>query len=421
MNAVKTRSPAEGLWLLASFATLAASGLLLNLLIAFLYGSEALGLFNLAYAVYIFAAQLAVLGQQQAAIYYVSVHSREDKGRHMALAALFCGLGLSLPVGGALFLLRHALAAVMEAPELALAVLCMLPGLFFFSGDKVLLATLNAQNRVAAYAHGTMLRYGAMLAFVALLAVLDAPAWSLPVSFSLAEGCVFLHLIRVTAHHLALPRAAGELPRLMRASLFYGLRGFASGLIAELNSRVDILVLGLFVPMAQVGVYSFVALIAEGIGQLPLLGRIYNDPILARLWAGQQREELLAVARKSRLLAWAIMSAICVLAFLAVYFFVLVLPGGAEYRTAMPAFAVLLAGVALASGYAPLSGILQQAGYPGLQSSQVAAAFALNVVLCLCLAPVLGILGAAVSLACSQLGGVLALRWLARKRLGMAI
>lgn len=416
---METRDPAQGLWLLVSFAALAANGILVNLVIAFHYGSHALGLFNLAYAVYIFAAQLAVLGQQHAALYYVSIHCEEEKGRHAALAALLSALGISLLIAALFFLLRHPLAVVMSAPELATAVLCMLPGLFFFSADKVLLAVLNARNRIAAYAGGTILRYTGMLFFIGLFALLDVPAALLSASFSLAEACVFFRLLRTAAPYLAFPAQPGELKARVRSSLSYGVRGFASGLIAELNSRVDILVLGLFAPMSQVGVYSFVTLIAEGIGQLPLLGRIYTDPILARLWAKRDMDGLLRVIRRARVLAWAIMGAVCGLAFPVVYAFAAFLPGGAEYYEAMPAYAVLLLGVAVSSGYAPLSGILQQTGHPGLQSGQVAAAFAVNLTLCLMLSPLLGILGAAVSLACSQVGGVLVLRFLAQKTLNV--
>ena len=52
-----------------------------------------------------------------------------------------------------------------------------------------------------------------------------------------------------------------------------------SGILTEVNTRVDILVLGYFHGDTLVGVYSFAAILAEGFSQLPMVVRRSIDPL----------------------------------------------------------------------------------------------------------------------------------------------
>ncbi|MBU1306362.1 MAG: hypothetical protein KKF33_12705, partial [Alphaproteobacteria bacterium] len=47
---------------MGSFVILAASGIVINMIVAYLRGAEALGIFNQAYSVYIIASQIAAFG-----------------------------------------------------------------------------------------------------------------------------------------------------------------------------------------------------------------------------------------------------------------------------------------------------------------------------------------------------------------------
>ena len=57
----------------------------------------------------------------------------------------------------------------------------------------------------------------------------------------------------------------------LKRHIQFGARSVLGGVAVELNTRVDVLVLGLFTSEAQVGIYSFAAFFVEGFLQLPQL------------------------------------------------------------------------------------------------------------------------------------------------------
>ena len=415
------RRPTDSLWLVASFAMLALSGVGMNLIIAAGYGSAALGLFNLTLAVYIFASQFAVFGMQYAALYYVSINADNDDGKYAAGAALLSGMICSCLAVYVVYAARDALAVLMNTPELADSLAFAAVGLCFFSANKIFMNILNAHNHIKQYALGNFARYGGLVLSVLAMTLSACPVWSLAASLPCGELCAAVWLYLNTRRYVAWRMPWGSLTLWSRKVCSYGARASAVGVIAELNTRVDILILGCFASNAVVGLYSFVALLAEGLGQLPLLGRIYNDPLIARLWAAQRLDELHRLIRRTRFIGWAGMGAMCLLAYFLYEPLLVFLPNGAEYMEATPVFGILLLGVTISAGYVPLSGMLQQTGCPGWQSLQVICVFLINAVGNLTLVPFWGIHGAAIGLSLSQIGMICILRILVRRTIQFSL
>jgi len=69
---------------LCSFAVLALSGIVINITITALRDAAALGVFNLAYAVYIVASQIATWGLHYSVLRHGAYHA-EDPGERAAL------------------------------------------------------------------------------------------------------------------------------------------------------------------------------------------------------------------------------------------------------------------------------------------------------------------------------------------------
>ncbi|MHC1784178.1 MAG: lipopolysaccharide biosynthesis protein [Anaerolineaceae bacterium] len=70
-----------------------------------------------------------------------------------------------------------------------------------------------------------------------------------------------------------------------------------SGDLLELNTRVDVLMLGYFCSDALVGIYSFVAILAEAFSQIPLAIRTCVDPILGELFSEKKIEGINQLVR----------------------------------------------------------------------------------------------------------------------------
>jgi O-antigen/teichoic acid export membrane protein len=193
------------------------------------------------------------------------------------------------------------------------------------------------------------------------------------------------------------------------------------GVIVEINTRIDILIIGYYYSDSDIGLYSFVALLAEGLGQIPQLGKIYYDPRIAKLWSENRIESLSYLIFKSRFFWWSFMALICIFAY---YFFiklVIYIPNGIFYLNSAPIFAILLLSIFLSSGYIPFSGILQQTGYPERQSLHIISIFCINLMSNLIFVPVLGLFGSALGMLITQICLILLLRFFVKYTLKIVI
>ena len=91
-----------------------------------------------------------------------------------------------------------------------------------------------------------------------------------------------------------------------RVHLVYGTKSAVSGMLLELNSRVDVLMIGYFLDDARVGIYSFASTLAEGVFQLLVVLQNNYNPLIARSLTqgadapGPAQEEFHAMVRRGK-------------------------------------------------------------------------------------------------------------------------
>ncbi len=387
-------------WNVASLVVLGLSGIAVNVLIAKWGGADDLGVFNQAYAIYIFASQVAVGGIQFSVLHYVSWRpdERDECARITASGLTMAGI-LATLVALAVLLSRDLAGSLLDSPGVATALLVVSPGLLFFSLNKVLLSVMNGLRQMRAYAVFQSLRFVFILAGVAILLGIDAPGSYLAGTFTLAEALLFV----VLAIYFEVRAVAVRFRHLDRSWLrrhsSFGARSFLSGTLSELNTRVDVLVLGFFVSDSVVGVYSFAAIFAEGFNQLPYVVRNNLDPLLGNRFADGATEQIEGYARQIRKVFWPAMALIGALAIVGYLGLIAVFFGDTEFPASRGAFAVLIAGVVLSSGYRPFVGILLQGGRPATYTVLVTLVVLANLIGNLLLIPIFGLLGAAAATA----------------------
>ena len=69
-------------------------------------------------------------------------------------------------------------------------------------------------------------------------------------------------------------------------------------MLSNVNTRVDIILLGYFVNDASVGIYSFPAVFAEGFGQISYMVKQNLDAIIGRLTAAKSTDQLRSLMRR---------------------------------------------------------------------------------------------------------------------------
>ncbi len=383
---------------IGALVLLAASGLFINSVIVKVYGPAGLGVFNTVLAIYILGSQLATLGVQ------FSVLNAVAGERSHGAAILSSALLVVAATAPATCLLLYLLFGVVGAPLYGDAVrtglVLALPGLWLFALNKVLLNAFNGAEANTLYALLTGARHLLIAGALAVFVALGASSETLPAILSIAEGaliCATLWQARRIFPGLGLDATRAWALR----HLTFGLHSLPGGLATELNTRVDVLVLGLFVPEASVGIYSFAAFFVEGLLQFPAVARRLVDPALTRLYLSGDRQRLTQFLVKGRNFGAAAMALICLGSAATYPWFATWLGDGEIATRSWPVFCVLLAGAFAYGSYAPMGGLFSQAGFPKRQSQVNLAILGLNLSLNFALVPAYGVIGAATATALS--------------------
>ena len=397
---------------LAGVALLGITGIALNSVIAQVYGAAVLGIFNQVYAIYILGSQIATFGIQFSVLKYVAEfdHDEDTVARCMS-AALLAVAAFALATVALFFAFFRYSPMQPYSREVTVGVFYMLPGLWCFAINKVLLNAFNGRQANKLYALFVSLRYLLILLFFLGAVWTRVPGEALSTILSLSEatllvaiGLVYPRFFR-GRHSLS---AFEWIPR----HLHFGVRSLLGGLAVELNTRVDVLVLGIFTSDAAVGVYSFAAFFVEGLLQLPVIARRLVDPVLTRLAAQNDDQGRAALLVRGRNLGALFMTAIGTAMALTYPWYATWLGGGEIANTSWTIFAILLAGASVFAVYATFGGIFSQTGLPMTQTWLNLAILGTNLALNLVIVPIWGVLGAAIATALSFVVGTLYLRFL---------
>jgi O-antigen/teichoic acid export membrane protein len=309
------------------------------------------------------------------------------------------------------FSLKDILGRILDSPSVAFGLALAIPGMAFYSLNKILLMVLNGLRNMRAFALFQTLRYVLIFSSVVIILLFGFSEFHLPLSLTIAEVILFVLLmlyINIMLFHIRFSFAS-EMRSWCRRHLSFGVRGFLSGVLIEMNTRVDVLMLGYFMSDTMVGIYSFASTFAEGFAQITTVIRQNVDPIVGKCFAEDNREKIREIARKVRHLFYPIMAIIgCALVALFPAL-IRVAASNDDNWQSWGVFVLLVSGIVLAAGYKPFFGILLQGGKPGIYTMLMVGSVIGNVILNACLIPVLGIYGAAAATASIYVMEVVAL------------
>jgi O-antigen/teichoic acid export membrane protein len=409
------------LWNLMPVALLAIVGLGLNFVIASVWGSTELGVFNLV-TMAVFCLAIVGAGGLQFAVLRAIAEAPEDPGRVAAVTvgALVPNLLLAGVATGLCLVLRHAIGALLDSPAVAEGMLWAAPGVFCFSINKVLFGVVNGLRRMRAFAIYTSLRYLLLGGSLGACAALQLEGAHLAVVWSVTEGVLLLVLAVEVYATVPLRRGRGWLAH-ARAHLEYGARGVVATLGLEINSKLDVWMLGVALPEDQVGIYALASTLYEGLLQVAVVLQNNVNPVLARHLAVGDKAAAEQLVRQMR--RWLVPASlgICAVAALLYPYVIPWLVGDQVFAQAAVPFAVLMAGTVLASPNLPFAALLLMASRPGWHTVYVIATVAIAFFADLALIPSLGANGVALGTALGLVASTVLLSALARWRLGLKI
>jgi len=398
----KQRFNRDVLWNVASLVVLGVSGIALYIIIGKYRGAAALGVFNQVYAIYIVLSQLAVGGVHASVLKHVSHNQgNAEKCSHITSTALLLALLLSGLVCLAAYFGKAWAGRFLDSPGVAAGMTYAIPGLLFFSLNKILLNVLNGARNMRAFAVFNALRFILILITLIVIIAAGMSADCLPLGFTVAEVFLFVGLMVYVNAHLFVLRVPAALRDWLAEHLSFGYRGMLNGLVSDLNSRVDVLMLGYFCADEHVGVYTMAATVAEGFFLLPVALQRNLNPIIGKYFAEGDIAKIQDVARRMRRITHAGMAMLGLAAALAFPLLIGLFFPDRSFSGSWPVFCILAVGIVIYSGYALMDGILSQGGRPGAHTLLMFCTVTGNAVLNAALIPSLGIIGAATATACA--------------------
>ena len=297
----------------------------------------------------------------------------------------------------------------------------ILPGLFFFSINKVLLnGVLNGFQKFKKYAIYQSLRYLMILFGLLIAIVFSFEGEKLPFIFSLSEIFLFIFLF-IEVAIISKWWKSNNFYYWLKKHFSYSIKGLSSGILIELNSKIDIIFIGYFLSDRLVGIYSFAALFAEGFLQfLIILQNLYN-PIIAKFLSQKNYRKLNYFIKTSRKKIYKY-TFLLFFSILIIYRLLIeYITNDASYLQSLLPFAILITGITLASGYIPYYNIFFMDDKPFWQSLFISLIVLSNIFLNIFLIPIFNINGAATATAISFLLSILFLKILSKKIINLKI
>lgn len=389
----------------AALAATAVAGTAINVMIAKYHGAGALGVFAQLYALYAVTSQVAMLGVGDSIQKHIAEHVENIvQRRGIFYSSLALVASSAAVVATIVFVCRNVVGTILDSDDVAMGLLYVAPAIFLFCLNKTFFALLNGLGRLRAYGVVQVVRAIIMTLAMILIVWVGLPAHADGAVFLIAEALLFPILVVLTWSDWWGKALAETVKEWLGRNLVFGLRALPNAALMEVQLRVDVVMVSVFLSDEDVGIYSFAALFAEGLYQLAVVIRTVAYPTLVHMHAGgglqvSSSTLRLQAARLVRKLSLVnvLLTTVVGLAIVLIYPTLASVVAPVFIERGYTVLQILLAGICLYSVFAPFDQILLQSGRAGIQSIAMILAVVVNVALNARLISQIGLPGAALA------------------------
>jgi O-antigen/teichoic acid export membrane protein len=381
-----------------SFFTVGISGILINIFIIKYYDIEVLGNFNLMLSFLIILSQFCVGGMQFSVLKHNSnFHKKLNEVSKSLSSALVLSSLFSVMIILILYLIAPMLEKVFVLDNFALSIYLILPALLFFALNKILLMSLNGLNYMKSYAVFNAFRYVLLLISLVVFYYQDFDNIYLVFIFSISEFILFIGLIIYHYGNIL----GFKLPKQywIKRHFYFGIKGMWGGALMETNTRVDILMIGVFLGYGAVGIYSFASMIVEGFAQVYMVLKNNIDPVVGKAYFDKKYNiiyDTIDDIRKKYVPFLVLFGIVAIVLYKPIFIYIFGLDEQ-MVQNSWSAFIILMIFILVSSFFKPFMGILNQINRPEKFSQIILLGVILNICLNFVLLQILGIYGAALS------------------------
>tara|TARA_B100000989_G_scaffold298932_1_gene291168 strand:+ start:1947 stop:3230 length:1284 start_codon:yes stop_codon:yes gene_type:complete len=416
----KTKIKKDLIWNYISLFFLGLSGIGINICIGINFEPSILGAFNQVLVTYLLASILASGGINYSVLTALAQNKLKKNISIIIKGALIPGIVLSILIIFIYSSLTDFISSLFGSEDVRIGMITITPAIFFFSINKIiLLGIINGLGRMRGFAIYQIIRYLGLI--ISLLIVINQSinGPNLTIIFLISEFFLFIILIIDITYNYHWWRAENWF-HWTRKHLFFGFKSLLSSLFIEMNTRIDIFMLGIFLSDEVVGIYSFAALFAEGFLQIIVVLQNNINPILAKL-IKTNKVELSKFISKLKWTSYKFISLIGILSISIYPLLISLITNKPEFIKSFIPFSIILLGIIISSGYLPFQNILIMFNRPSEQSNVIILVALINVCLNSIFIPLLGMKGASLGTALSTIFSVYILKYFVKKEFNLKI
>lgn len=382
-------------WVICSTVFIAAAGFIINIIIGNRFSESGLGLYSITVVIYLTTGTLASFGLPGTQTRFSSKHQTDPVQRNSYLSgSIFLTILLSLFLAILLVIARNTLSGMFGNPAIRNYLLLVAPALPLFCLNKIFLADLRGLRKMHKFATGESLRPLLLLLLTFFLSWYSNNLQYVFWSFLITEILVLAYLVRSSG--LSFPiLTVFTLPRL-KTLIRYGSQIITSRLFIELDLRLGVIILGIYMTPYDVGVFAVAMMFAEALTLLPLAIQKISGPVITDLHT-HGKSHLLEnyVNRVMQTSTFLVTILAVILVFLFKDIVTLIYPDNQGFIEAGSAFRILLAGLLFRAATASVGSIFVSIGRPDLVLKTAPVRLLTNLVISIILVAPLGINGVA--------------------------
>ncbi len=399
-----------------SIFILGFTGIILNIIIAKFYSPSILGIFNQSLAFYFLISFIGSWGINYSVLESIpKVEKNKKEIQSIILGSILSTFLCSLIITFIYSNLIDNIAIFFNSENLKKGLFSIIPAVFFGSLNKVFLfGILNGLRRMEEFAIFQSLRYLMILLGLFIFIYLPLEACYLPIIVSFSEIILFFIMLYRIFNNINFLYSKNILIWSYR-HLIFGTKAVFTGFLSEINTKVDVLMIGFLLNDKDVGIYSFASLFIEGfITLIKVMQNIYN-PIFSKIVIQKNINKVNKMITKIKNKSYFISTIIAIFLIFFYFLFIKLIISNQIYLESFEPFLILMSGITLCSGYLPFFEIFSMTRFPGLNSLFFVSFFLFNFSGNFILIPHLGINGAALATAFSYIFSSCLLSYFSKK------
>ena len=391
------------IWNFSGFSLTAVTGLAINIILIKIYGFESLGYFNIVYTMYLIGSQIATWGIHLSVQKYIPQYGKNKTHRkNLLISSLLSVFIISLLFTSLLFVINKIPGKMISNELLESGFVYCIPGIVFFAINKVYLSYLNGMRRMKEFAIFNFLRPFLMIIFILIFIRTKIDIVFLSLVFFIPELVLFMiQLIWINEAFSTFK--VKKIIKTAKMHVRFGTRAVLGNIVLDMNSKVDIFILGFFQSNTMVGVYSFASFVSDGIIQVFYVIRTNINPVITELYFHRSRKLMEKVLRISVKKMYKFIAIVGVLAIVGYMTILVLMKVNDHFSENVIVFLLLISGAIISGGYIPLQMVFNQIGLPKEQSRFLFIFFTANVVFNIILIPFIGIYGSAIAVLISYI------------------